>query len=178
MAHNHSNIQLSGQSRVHLGDNISPFVFREMTQSYGNTEVSGQATAIVGNNYGKIENVYHNTTVVNGPGAPCWLVTHPKWVIRQNRVLGQYTLETVRTYQSGGPIVGRGQWSQVEYRWYRQEDLGGGLYAEVYKEEQFEDPSVATTRAVKVLSRRLLRKLNIDYKRELNALIQLSQVCL
>lgn len=175
-------VHISGNATAHLGDDIySHNGWHHRTEDrsshrYDNTNISGQATAIFGNSYGEIVNVFNDfspkTLILHSPDAEACL----DWVVRQNRVLYDHTLETVSKYQSSGSTDNGGLASQAQYRWYRREGIGGGLYAEVHREERVDGTGRSISRAVKVLRRTILRKLGIDYKKELNALIQLSQV--
>lgn len=144
--------------------------------NYQNTNVSGQATAIFGDNYGIVVNVFNDSPASGFTAPSVGFEKHSNWLVRQNHVLDNYTLETVTRYQDSGPVYTRGHTSQGEHRWYRKEHLGGGFYADVYREERFCDARATADRAVKVLQRRYLQKLGVDYRKELNALIQLSQV--
>lgn len=141
---------------------------------YGNIELGGSATAIVGDHNGDfIQHIhYHaqaNLTVLH--------TAHAIRTERKNEVLTTEptTIETITRYQEGGPLAMRGTSSQTVIRWHRTDDLGVGVFGEVHKEEQSDDSGSPSCRAVKVLRRRQLAMLGIDYKRELGTLMRLSQ---
>lgn len=142
---------------------------------YGATTITGQATALLGNKYGDIFNIQQatfllsSTSIAENSHGQCK-------VVRQNRVFPNegYTLETITTFEDGEVLSRRGTSRQVELRWKRREDVGEGVFGEVHREEYCEGEKIRS-RAVKVLRRRQLERMRIDYKKELNAFIQLSQ---
>jgi len=142
---------------------------------YGATTITGQATALLGNKYGDIFNIQQatfllsSTSIAENSHGQCK-------VVRQNRVFPNegYTLETITTFEDGEVLSRRGTSRQVELRWKRREDVGEGVFGEVHREEYCEGEKIRS-RAVKVLRRRQLERMRIDYKKELDALIQLSQ---
>ena len=93
---------------------------------------------------------------------------------RQNRVLATSTIETIITY-AGRTNLGSGTSSRVELRWEQREDLGSGIFGVVHREECHTGDSVRS-RAVKVLRLRQLEDNSVDYKKEIGALIRLSDV--
>lgn len=145
------------------------------TNQYGTTTITGQATALLGNKYGDVFNIQQATFLLSTTS-----IIEPKIgpskVVRQNRVLagGQQTLEIITTYDDSHILSQRGTSQQIELRWERCEDLGVGVFGEVHREEA-QDGEKVKSRAVKVLRRRQLEHMQIDYKKELDALIQLSQ---
>lgn len=158
-----------------FGDSRAPIAPRS-NHTYDNTNVSGQATAIFGDNHAEIVNVFNDYSIKTLVASPFGADSSLDWEVRQNRVLHDYTIETIGRYGNGGSINNRGLASQVQHQWYRKETIGGGLYAEVHREERADEAGRTVSRAVKVLRRTFLRKLGIDYRKELNALIQFSQV--
>src|ERR1700743_3172921 len=65
---------------------------------------------------------------------------------------------------------------KVEKRWYKERHLGDGAFGDVWLEAQKESDRVTAERAVKILQKRRMESLKIDYKRELLALAKLSRV--
>lgn len=142
---------------------------------YGTTTITGQATALLGNKYGDIFNIQQATFLLSSTSIADSGHGQRK-VVRQNRVLPHagYTIETITTFDDGNVLAKRGTSQQVELRWERREDIGVGVFGEVHREENCESDKVKS-RAVKILRRRQLERMKIDYKKELDALIQLSQ---
>lgn len=164
------------QHRFLLRTDANVAAVPDSSHKYDNIDVSGQATAIFGNNYGKIINVFNDSFTKSLSLSPFSADAALEWTVRQNRVSQDHTLEIISKYQIGGPTNNNGLVSQVQHRWYRGDIIGGGLYAEVYREERTDTDGTSVRRAVKVMRRTFLRKLGVDYRKELNALIQLSQV--
>lgn len=150
------------------------FAAAQESNLYGTTTITGHATALLGNKYGDIFNIQQATFLLRSTSVPETL-NSPCKIVRQNRVLpgANCTLETVTTFDDGKILPNRGASQQVELRWYRREDLGAGVFGEVHREETHDGASVKN-RAVKVLRRRQLEYMQIDYRKELDALIQLS----
>lgn len=140
---------------------------------YGDTNVTGQATAILGDVQGGIN--IQNATLLLGPrtidqnGA-----FHPR-VERYNRVLSKTTIETIITYNGNITGSGGGSSSKIELHWERREDLGSGVFGVVHREECTYGSEVKS-RAVKVLRMRQLKGMQIHYKKEIGALLRLSDV--
>lgn len=66
---------------------------------------------------------------------------------------------------------------KVEKRWYRGDCLGHGGFGIVWVERDNNVPDTATAvRAVKEVSKKRMRRMCIDYRRELLALAKLSKV--
>lgn len=63
--------------------------------------------------------------------------------------------------------------AKFEQRWYRQADIGQGSPSDVWLEVQRDNPE--TKRAVKVISKKKLLEINVDYTRELKALTEFSK---
>lgn len=84
---------------------------------YGTTTITDQATALLGNNYGKITNIQHATFLLSATSTTHDLDRHCK-VVRQNRVSpdGGYTVETITTFDNGKVPSKRGNSQQVEIR--------------------------------------------------------------
>lgn len=140
---------------------------------YGDTNVTGQATAILGDVHGGIN--IQNATLLLGPrivdqnGA-----FHPK-VERYNHVLSKSTIETIITYNGNTTASDAGSSTKIELLWERREDLGSGVFGVVHREE-CNYGSEMKSRAVKVLRLRQLKGMQIDYKKEIGALLKLSDV--
>jgi len=153
---------------------MASVVFSESIQ-YGTTTITGQATALLGNKYGDIFNIQQATFLLSSTSITDSGHGQSK-VVRQNRVFLRegYTLETITTFNDGRVLSRRGTLQQIKLRWERYEDIGVGVFGEVHREESREGDKVKS-RAIKVLRRRQLERMRIDYKKELNAFIQLSQ---
>jgi serine/threonine protein kinase len=66
---------------------------------------------------------------------------------------------------------------KVEKRWYRGNSLGHGAFGDVWVEHDCNVPDAATAvRAVKEVSKGYMRRIRLDYRRELIALATLSKV--
>ncbi|KAK5315640.1 hypothetical protein LTR70_006631 [Exophiala xenobiotica] len=141
---------------------------------YGNITITGQATALLGNRYGDIFNIQQAIFLLNAASITDNREGHCK-VVRQNRVYPDagYTIETITTFDNGRVSLTRGTSQRIELRWERCEDIGAGVFGEVHREQSRENGRLKS-RAVKVLRRRQLERMRIDYKKELDALIQLS----
>ena len=63
--------------------------------------------------------------------------------------------------------------AKCERRWYRQANIGQGSCSNVWLEIQRDNPE--TKRAVKVISKRRLLEINVDYTKELKALTEFSK---
>ena len=87
----------------------------------------------------------------------------------------KYTIETMTTFQEAGPFTTRGNSAKTIVIWTRAEDLGQGVSGEVHREYQSEDNTLPESRAVKIMRRRQLTRMEIDYKRELSALMRLAR---
>lgn len=150
------------------------FVAVQESNQYGTTTITGQPTALLGNKYGDVFNINQATFLLRSTSV-LETSTGPCKIVRQNRVLSgtEYTLETVKTCNDCTIPQNRGTSQQVELRWCRRELLGAGVFGEAYREETHDYANVKN-RAVKVLRRRQLEHMHVDYKRELDALIQLS----
>lgn len=142
---------------------------------YGDTNVTGQATAVLGDVHGDIN--IRNATLLLSPrlvdqnGA-----LHPR-IERYNRVLPNRTIETVITYNEDITAQDAGVSSKIELDWERREDLGSGVFGVVHREECSYGSEVKS-RAVKVLRMRQLKDMKINYKKEIGALLRLSDVTL
>jgi hypothetical protein len=67
---------------------------------------------------------------------------------------------------------------KIEKRWYRGDCVGHGAFGAVWVEHDNNVPDAATAvRAVKEISKGYMRRIQLDYKRELIALAKLSKVC-
>lgn len=142
---------------------------------YETTTVTGHATAVLGNKYGDVFNIQQATFLLSTTSVPN-PIGGSKRIVRQNRVLPgeEQTVEIITTYNDGSLLTERGTSEKVELVWTRCEDLGVGVFGEVHREMVNVD-GVDKNRAVKVLRRKQLEHMRIDYKKELDALIQLSQ---
>jgi len=60
--------------------------------------------------------------------------------------------------------------ARIVKKWYRRRKLGFGAFSNVWLES--EDSDSSQLRAVKVIQKDLLRRVNIDYTRELKALAE------
>lgn len=142
---------------------------------YGTATVSDQATAILGNKYGDIINI-HQATFLLQTTPTTQPENDPLTIVRHNRVLsdGQKTLEVITKYDDGSHFSRRGTTHQIEICWQRCENIGVGSFGEVHR-EQAEEHGKIKSRAVKVLRKRRLEHLQVDHKKELDALIDLSQ---
>lgn len=146
---------------------------------YETATISGQATAILGNKYGDVINV-HQATFLLQAATTAQAHNEPSKVVRHNQVLpgdpipGQTTVESIKAYNEGSRFQQRGTVQQTELRWRRCEDIGVGSFGEVHREEA-EECGQVKSRAVKVLQRRRLVHMGVDYKKELDAMIELSQ---
>lgn len=143
--------------------------------SYETTTITGQATAVLGNKYGDIFNIQQATFLLSSTTVPSTNDASKK-VVRQNQLQAgeEVTKETITTYNHGPIVISRGSSTQVELVWTKQEDIGVGVFGEVHREETTE-AGMVKSRAVKVLRRKQLEYMQIDYRKELDALIQLSQ---
>lgn len=65
---------------------------------------------------------------------------------------------------------------RTEQRWYRDREIGHGSFGSVWLEVNQKGQGVTAQRAVKEVSKRLLRGSGIDYRRELLAMSTLSKV--
>jgi hypothetical protein len=65
--------------------------------------------------------------------------------------------------------------AKIEKKWYREKYLGHGAFGDVWLEAQ-RDADHVTKRAVKLLQKRRMQTVGIDYRRELLALAKLSRV--
>lgn len=142
-------------------------------QHIRDSDVSGKA--LVGNYYRKIVNVQQtqsifSTTSMSEHGR------YPHRTVRHNQVFPDYTLETITTFQDGGPVTGLGSTSQTQVRWNRRGVLGAGVCGVVHREVQCDGADIIKSRAVKILRKPQLQHWKIDCKKELDALIRLSQV--
>ena len=140
--------------------------------TYGNTAVSDHATVIQGNVYGtvNIQNpVLFLPTPIIRDEVPL------RRVERHNRIYQTHTSETITTFDEGEAQSERGASQQTVLKWKKQETLGVGLFGIVHREHCI-DGAVGKSRAVKVLRLRQLQHLKVDYKKEVGALITLSQV--
>lgn len=140
--------------------------------TYGETTIAGKATAVLGNYNGMhIENATFlmSTTPISRDGSRYKVVRH-------NRVYPSHTIETITTYDDGVDAFRRGTSRTMELHWVRCEDLGEGVFGEVHREESCDASGICKSRAVKVLRLRQLRRLKVDYRKEIGALVQLSQV--
>ncbi|KAK6367202.1 hypothetical protein LTR64_008062 [Lithohypha guttulata] len=139
---------------------------------YGDTALTGNATAILGNNYGGLH--VQNATFLLQPKPTTWSDRPPRRVERHNTPYPNYTLETVTSFENGPNPSNQGSSYRTELYWQRQEDLGAGIFGEVHREESW-NGLTCQSRAVKVLRLRQLQRLKVDYKKEVGALLQLSQ---
>ena len=130
--------------------------------SYGMTKLSGQANALLGNNYGQLN--FQQTTVYLNSASSEHGERFPPRVVRHNQVFSGHTIETITIYQEGG-ILRAGSASQVQLRWDQCEDIGAGVFGEVHREEYCNNGEPVKSRAVKVLRRRQLDHLKVDYER-------------
>lgn len=142
---------------------------------YGDTNVTGQATAILGDVHGGV-NIQNATLLLNPHSVDKNGAFHPK-VERYNHVLRNRTIETVITYNENITALNAGSSSRIELHWERREDLGSGVFGVVHREECSYGSEVKS-RAVKVLRIRQLKSMKIDYKKEIGALLRLSDVWL
>lgn len=156
-------------------------------RQYGATTVGGYATALLGDTYGDTYNIQQATillgaTTISQHENEQALPVESRKVVRQNEVFTGYTLETVTTFEDAGAFSRRGTSYRIEQRWERREDLGAGVFGEVHREELVAEHgnndrhATTKSRAVKVLRRRQLERMGVDYKRELEVLIHMSQV--
>jgi hypothetical protein len=65
--------------------------------------------------------------------------------------------------------------AKIEKKWYREKYLGHGAFGDVWLEAQ-RDADHVTKRAVKLIQKRRMQTVGIDYRRELLALAKLSRV--
>ncbi|KAK5957735.1 hypothetical protein OHC33_000924 [Knufia fluminis] len=143
---------------------------------YGTTNLHDQATALLGDlNLGNLVQIQQATFISCSQASHQSKPLAPK-VVRQNCVFPAYTIETITTFQDGEEVAARGTACTTELIWERREDLGAGVFGEVHREDCTEAENTLKSRAVKVLRRRQLDRMNIDYKKELEPLIHLSQV--
>ena len=91
------------------------------------------------------------------------------------QVKAEYTLHTeyVSDHQRGIRKV------IVEKRWFKMKHIGQGAFGEVWLEVRREGEKVTEERATKIIQKRPMAKVEIDYRRELLALAKLSkdEVC-
>ena len=66
--------------------------------------------------------------------------------------------------------------TKVVKRWDRERHLGHGAFGDVWLEVRKEHDQVTAERAVKIIQKRRMVSVKIDYKRELLALAKLSRV--
>ena len=67
---------------------------------------------------------------------------------------------------------------KIEKRWYRGDSLGHGAFGAVWIEHDSNVfDAAAAVRALKEVSKGYMRRMHLDYKRELVALAKLSKVC-
>ncbi len=151
-------------------------VGKQAGHSFGEVSLVGKSRAVVGDQYGDTFNIEKATFSTSALSATAEHDGSCK-VVRHNQIFPTYTLETVLRIQDGGIIPMRGSTSEMELRWERRNFLGAGVFGEVYREDCNVNASYPRSRAVKVLRRRQLEKLKIDYRRELDAWMCLSQVC-
>lgn len=137
---------------------------------YETVIIQDQANAIVGN-----VNISNATFLLQATLTTQVNDGHAK-TVRHNQILpdGQTTLETIKRYNDGDHCQQRGAVEEIELRWTRCEDLGVGTFGDVHREET-EQLGQVKSRAVKVLRRRHLKHMGVDHKKELDALIDLSQ---
>src|SRR5260221_13133520 len=86
-----------------------------------------------------------------------------------------YGDEIVHTEYASDPAQGVRK-AKVEKRWYKDINLGHGAFGDVWLQVQKEHEQVIAQRAVKVLQKRQMQYVKIDYKKELFALAKLSRV--
>lgn len=168
-----------GQSDHYQAESIRPQTEWQLTtqallskgHAYGDTTFSGRATGILGNISG---NVYVGNTF-SFPALPNTYTPRPKQRIeRHNRVCTDHTLETVTVYEDGNNATSAGASYKSQLKWQRREDLGEGVFGEVHREECL-DNGMVKSRAVKVLRQRQLKRMKVNYKKEIGALLRLSQ---
>lgn len=142
---------------------------------YGPTSISGRTAAILGN-------VHISSDVLNIQQAifsACSAITLKQNIVskptRSNHVFPDHTLEIVTCIQECEGAEGS-RVDQKRLRWERKEGLGAGMFGEVHREECKGSSNNTKSRAVKVLRKAQLECARIDYKRELDALVELSQV--
>lgn len=133
-------------------------------REYVSTVLHDQSYAIQGDVYGNLVNISIGIDE-----------RHPSRIVRSHQVFETHTIETVSSFIDGGSFQQRGAMSSIEKRWDRKEDLGAGLFGEVHREEYCDPQGRRSSRAVKVMRRRQLDRLQVDFKRELDALIRLSK---
>jgi hypothetical protein len=68
--------------------------------------------------------------------------------------------------------------ARLERRWYTKQHIGNGSFGDVLLQVQREGHRDIADRAVKVIQKRRMRNVGIDYRRELLALAKLSRVSL
>lgn len=142
---------------------------------YHSANISGEATAIFGDRHGDTIHIQQATFLLQATST-AQTNNGTSRSVRHNQVLagGQTTVETIKIYHGGEHIQQRGAIEENQLRWERCEDIGVGSFGEVHR-EQVTSEGQLKSRAVKVLRRRHLKHMGIDHKKELDALIDLSQ---
>ena len=88
----------------------------------------------------------------------------------------QYTSDhTLQVSYAKRPGISRCK-VRTEQRWYRDREIGHGTFGSVWLEVNRKGQGVTAQRAVKEVSKRLMQRSGIDYRRELLALSTLSKV--
>lgn len=106
-------------------------------RQYGSTVVSDQAVALLGDVHGSFINI--NIAPGESPS---------NHTVRLNQVVDSYTIETVHSFVTSGPLPQRGASSSVQKRWERREDLGAGVFGEVHREEHIDAQGYTSSRAM------------------------------
>ena len=86
-----------------------------------------------------------------------------------------YNDHTLHTEYESDPARGMRK-ARVEKRWDKERHIGHGAFGDVWLEVHKERDGLTTERAVKIIQKRRMESVKVDYKRELLALAKLSRV--